>query len=149
MKEITLKPFYKLPVCELEPIIQESLAEGFTLVKRMKENWEYGSNRFDRLGEIYLGAYINDQLVGVGGINIDPYQLEINVGRLRHLYVLKEFRRLGVAKKIVEYIIEHSGPYFKVIRLRSNDNDQTGNLFYQSMNFKEVNTDKVSHILNL
>ena len=52
------------------------------------EEWRTGTNRFDRPDEALFGAWAKGQLVGVCGLNIDPYRGDDRVGRVRHLYVL-------------------------------------------------------------
>ena len=38
-------------------------------------------------------------MVGIGGLNIDPYLALPDVGRVRHLYVLRKCRGRGAGKK--------------------------------------------------
>lgn len=41
------------------------------------------------------------KIVGVGGVNIDPYTSDINIGRIRHVYVLPAYRQKGVGKELL------------------------------------------------
>lgn len=82
-----------------EALLRESCAEGFDHVRRLIAHWEDGSNRFERLGEKLFGAFHEDALIGVGGLNIDPYAGDPAIGRVRHLYVLPNHRRHGVAAR--------------------------------------------------
>ncbi|NMR95858.1 GNAT family N-acetyltransferase, partial [Vibrio parahaemolyticus] len=51
----------------------ESLEQHFNMLRRLAENWQSGKNRFNAPGETLLGAFVNHQLVGVCGINSDPF----------------------------------------------------------------------------
>lgn len=51
----------------------ESLEQHFNMLRRLAENWQSGKNRFTAPGETLLGAFVNHQLVGVCGINSDPF----------------------------------------------------------------------------
>jgi GNAT superfamily N-acetyltransferase len=73
---------------------------GSRIVRRLVEEWASGANRFDRPGEVLLGAWLDGQLVGVCGLNVDPYAAQERVGRVRHLYVLSALRRLGVGRRL-------------------------------------------------
>lgn len=65
----------------------ESLEQHFNMLRRLAENWQSGKNRFNAPGETLLGAFVNHQLVGVCGINSDPFSPQPRAGRIRHLYI--------------------------------------------------------------
>jgi len=83
---------------DIAALLGASLAEGHNLVKRLVDEWNDGTNRFDRPGEIALQARLGTKLVGVGGLNRDPYMDDPGVGRIRHLYVSPHARRQGVGR---------------------------------------------------
>jgi hypothetical protein len=56
-------------------------------VRRLADDWVSVANRFDRPGEALFVARLPGQVVGVRGLNVDPYTAEPGVGRVRHLYV--------------------------------------------------------------
>lgn len=85
----------------LHDLLAESEEAGSRIVRRLIEEWASGVNRFDGPGEALLGASVGGRLVGVCGLNLDPYAVEAGVGRVRHLYVLSAFRRLGVGRHLV------------------------------------------------
>lgn len=60
-------------------------------------------------------------LVGVCGVNVDPYALDDNVGRVRHLYVARAHRRQHVGRQLVEAVIGASRGRFGALRLRTQD----------------------------
>src|SRR5438105_1253608 len=96
---------------------REAVTEGFGMITRLRKEWESGANRFDREGEALLGTFCADRLVGIGGLNHDPYTNDLRVGRLRHLYVMKDARRTGVGKGLVERILGHAPSNFDSVRL--------------------------------
>ena len=77
-----------------------------SLVRRLVDEWRDGSNRFDRPGEAVFGAWVEGRLVGVCGLNIDPYVRDERMGRVRHLYVLTACRRHGVGRLLMARVIE-------------------------------------------
>ncbi|WP_193726822.1 GNAT family N-acetyltransferase [Paenibacillus guangzhouensis] len=82
----------------LNLLLEESISEGYKFVQKLIDDYTVGSNKFNRSGETLFVAIIDEEVVGIGGLNIDPY-LDLNdVGRLRHLYVLPRYRSSGVGK---------------------------------------------------
>lgn len=75
----------------------ESLEQHFNMLRRLAENWQSGKNRFNAPGETLLGAFVNHQLVGVCGINSDPFSPQPRAGRIRHLYISERYRRRASA----------------------------------------------------
>ena len=95
---------------------EESEREGFRFLTKLSANWQAGKNRFDQKGECLFGAFSDlssdltsglsfdsekDSLLGIGGLNQDPYLKDPAVGRVRHVYVTSRARRLGLGRKIV------------------------------------------------
>src|SRR5215475_13736753 len=85
----------------IEALVSESEATGLSLVRRLVDEWRDCSNRFDRPGEALFGAWFDERLAGVCGLNVDPYLGDERIGRVRHLYVLVEARRHGVARALM------------------------------------------------
>jgi GNAT superfamily N-acetyltransferase len=67
-------------------------------------------------------------------LNLDPYAAEATVGRVRHLYVLRAYRRLGFGRRIVEEIIEAARGRFERLRL-STANPEAARL-YERLGFQ-------------
>jgi GNAT superfamily N-acetyltransferase len=137
-----------LPVGLLDPLIRESVGEGWAHLVRLRDDWVSGTNRFDRRGEgLYLGT-IDGRAVVVCGMNVDPYGGDPEVGRVRRMYVLKGYRRLGVGRMIVRRMLEDARSSFREIRLRTND--ATADAFYRSLGFARVSgREGVTHALEL
>lgn len=82
------------------------------MLRRTAENWQSGKNRFNAPGETLLGAFVNHQLVGVCGINSDPFSPQPRAGRIRHLYISERYRRRGIGQQLLVSVITHSSARF-------------------------------------
>src|SRR5262249_24547026 len=99
-----------------------------------------GRNRFDRPGEACFvaramrrvaraerqtppRAKIDDagQVIGVCGLNTDPYSAVPRVGRVRHLYVLVAYRNAGVGQRLGGAVIAAARGPFDTLRLRTSN----------------------------
>lgn len=114
-----------------QPLLAECEREGGSFLLRLRDEWRSGATRFDRSGEILLGALLDGRLIGVGGLSRDPWQPDI--GRLRHLYVLRDRRGRGVGRLLVSRIVEEARRSFPVIRLRTRAGDAAR--FYERFGF--------------
>ena len=130
---------------DTDPLVAEADAEGHLFMRRMRDAWETHENRFDRPGELLLAARIGEQLVGIGGLNRDPYAQAENVGRVRHLYVARSARRLGVGTLLVRHILAHAAPHFSVVRLRTLSPDAAA--FYARLGFQPTDQPYATHII--
>src|SRR5438552_316164 len=118
------------------------------IVHRLVEDWGNGANRFDRPGEALFGAWIERQLVGVCGLNIDPYADDDRVGRVRHLYVSSACRRLGIGRQLVERVLRVARGRFEVLHLRTNN--PVAARLYESTGFDAcAESETCTHIVNL
>jgi GNAT superfamily N-acetyltransferase len=131
--DLHIERLHDLPVDGLDGLLAESEQAGIRFVRRLVEEWGSGANRFDRPGEALFGARVGGQWVGVCGLNIDPYAAEERVGRVRHLYVLLSFRRLGVGRRLVAEVVEAARGRFDALRLRTNNPPAAR--FYERLGF--------------
>jgi len=118
----------------LAPLIAESEQHGLRFVRRLADEWTAGTNRFDRPGEALFLARSGERVVGVCGLNIDPYAAQPKVGRVRHLYVLSAYRRLGIGQQLVTQIVETARGRFERLRL-STSNPEAARL-YERLGFR-------------
>jgi len=125
----------------------EASAEGFRFVDRLIEEWRSAANRFDRPGELFLGGFLERQLLGFCGLNYDPYTDQGGVARLRHLYVRRDVRRTGVASALVRLILSEAKGSFHLVRLRTDTSDAAE--FYARLGFVSVIDATPSHELFL
>jgi GNAT superfamily N-acetyltransferase len=131
------------PWPELAPLVAESEREGFRFLARLVREFDDGTNRFDAPGEALLGCYRGAELVGVGGLNRDPYSPEPQVGRLRHLYVSPPFRRRRVGRTLVDSLVAAARPHFGVLLLRTDT--PAAARFYETLGFAPVALPYATH----
>lgn len=132
---LVVAPFESLPK-DIQVLLRVSREEGHNLVERLVDDWEDGSNRFDRPGEVALEARLDSRLVGVGGLNRDPYLNDPGVGRIRHVYVSPDARSLGAGRLLVLSLVEHARAHFSRVRLRTGRSEASG--FYLRLGFVEA-----------
>jgi GNAT superfamily N-acetyltransferase len=129
------------------PLIADAEAEGRHFVRRLAEEWRDGTLRFDRPGELLLGARAGSRLLGVGGLSLDPYQPEEGLGRVRHLYVAAEARRQGIGRALMLAILGHARGRFRRLRLLTTTPDAAR--FYERLGFQASPGARQSHVLEL
>ena len=139
-------------VRDLEPgalnaLVAESERGRMTFVRRLADEWAAGVNRFERPGEALFVARDAGQVVGVGGLNIDPYAGDATVGRVRHLYVLTAYRRLGIGARLVAEIIETARCSFGILRLSTSNRDAAR--LYERLGFRPTDATKCTHVMTI
>ena len=63
--DIRIERLHELPATRLAPLIAESEQAGLRFVSRLAEEWENGSNRFDKPGEALFGALTDSRCTHV------------------------------------------------------------------------------------
>jgi GNAT superfamily N-acetyltransferase len=134
MEPIVIARIVELESESINHLAEESLSQGFRFVKRLIQDYRKGLNCFDRSGEILLTASVQDAVVGIGGLNRDPYFNDSKVGRLRHLYVELAWRRHGVGRLLVTQLIREANQHYQLLTLRTDT--PTADEFYQKLGFK-------------
>ena len=138
----------QLPVKDLGPLLEESRRQGHEFLDRLVSEYIGGTNQFKKPGEGLFGAYVDQQLVAIGGLNQDPYSSEPDIGRVRHLYVLSAWRKQGVGKRLVQAIIAAAKGRFRLLTLRTFSADADG--FYRALGFQtSPKIDRATHYLVL
>jgi GNAT superfamily N-acetyltransferase len=136
------------PVEGLTALIAESERHGLRFVRRLAEDWTGGADRFDRPGEALFVARIAGEIVGVCGLNVDPYAGAPAVGRVRHLYVLSARRRLGVGRELVTAVVRAARGRFEILRLRTQSPDAAR--LYERLGFRRTaGVPACTHVLDL
>ncbi|MCX6758656.1 MAG: GNAT family N-acetyltransferase [Candidatus Nealsonbacteria bacterium] len=85
-----------------------------------------------------------------GGLNVDPYATDPGIGRVRHLYISKDFRNQGIASNLLERIVERSKEFFTVLRVSTHGKggeNPEADKFYEFMGFAKADGEKQIHIL--
>jgi N-acetylglutamate synthase-like GNAT family acetyltransferase len=96
MKEFNIVKVESLINYNLERLLIESEQEGYRFVRKLVDQYESGENRFQKAGEVLYVAVLDEEVVGVCGLNLDLYVQDDTLGRVRHLYVLTQCRNQGV-----------------------------------------------------
>jgi GNAT superfamily N-acetyltransferase len=148
MPEFTILRLQTLSADDMRPMLEESAVQGFGFVKTLVDEFESGKNRFDTQGAALFGIYETDRLIGVGGVQRDPYLNRADVGRIRHVYVLGEYRRHGVGKRLLDALIQHAGEHYTLLTLRTPTTAAAA--FYEAIGFsRETVIPEASHSLKL
>ena len=135
------------PADTLEDLLAESEREGSRIVRRLVHDWAAGTNRFDRPGEALFTARLGDRVIGVCGLNVDPYAAA-KIGRVRRLYVHSAYRRLGAGRQLVLAVLDAARGRFDLLRLRTT-NPAAAQL-YESLGFRpSTDTADCTHALPL
>lgn len=118
--------------------------EGFRFLDRLLKDYRSGANTFAKPGEVLCAIREGGRLVGIGGLNIDPFDGSGRTGRLRRLYVDPAFRGRGVGRALVCALEAVAVQHFCTLRLFTDDSDASR--FYQSLGYTAVSSDaKASH----
>lgn len=134
-------------------------SEGFPFLERMQEEWLTGGNRFDRPNEALFCTTLpipgelpaevgSGQLVGICGLNVDPYLSVDSVGRVRRLYVTPHYRRAGIGAALTRRVIEAANGRFVTLRLFTAT--PAAARFYERLGFQRITGEEhVSHAMTL
>ncbi|MDX7986490.1 GNAT family N-acetyltransferase [Xenorhabdus sp. 12] len=128
-------------------LVDESIHFKFNMLSRLHDNWHNGSNHFDAPGEKLLGAFYDGTLIGICGLNNDPYELQARTGRIRHLYVGSNYRKMNIGTNLLNAIIEGTGQHFDFLNTNA---PRSAFSFYERIGFIRLNgINKVTHRLFL
>jgi ribosomal protein S18 acetylase RimI-like enzyme len=100
-------------------LVADSECEGWRFVRRLADEWTSGRNRFDRPGEALFVARVSGSIVGVCGLNADPFAADRTTGRVRRLYVLREYRGRGFGEQLVRAVVAAASGRFRRLRVRT------------------------------
>ncbi|HHT7180444.1 TPA: GNAT family N-acetyltransferase [Bacillus cereus] len=118
---------------EFKYLVQESKEEGFKFLKKLINEYENELNTFNKSGECLYGIFQGEKLIGIGGLNADPYTENNKIGRLRRFYIAKDYRRIGLGKLLLNKLLSHAEKYFKVVVLHTDT--KQGDVFYTANGF--------------
>ncbi|WP_407946335.1 GNAT family N-acetyltransferase [Paenibacillus alkaliterrae] len=93
--------------------------EGSRHLKRLVNDYESGTSKFDKRGEALFIAYHNNAIVGVCGLNQEPQENKEKVGRARRLYVSSKLRRFGVGQSLMDAVISEARKNFNILSQKS------------------------------
>lgn len=134
LKDIHIQQIENLMKYEFKYLVQESKEEGFNFLKKLINEYENQLNTFNKSGECLYGIFQGGKLIGIGGLNEDPYTGNNKIGRLRRFYISKDYRRIGLGKSLLNQLISHAEKdNFKVVVLHTDT--KQGDAFYRANGF--------------
>ncbi|MDR2994931.1 MAG: GNAT family N-acetyltransferase [Bacillus cereus] len=133
MKDIHTQQIENLMEYEFSHLVQDSKEEGFNFIIKLINEYKNKINVFNKTGECLYGIFQEDTLIGVGGLNEDPYTEDNKIGRLRRFYISRDYRRIGLGNVLLNQLLCHAEKYFEVIVLHTDT--KQGNAFYTANGF--------------
>ncbi len=134
-----------LPLPAMAALQGEAQIEGYDFIETTVTEWASGVNRFDAPGEIFCGYFVDGQLVGVGGVTLDPFAGRADVGRIRRIYVRPAWRNRGIGRALVLALLDHARKGFASVRLRAENADAAR--LYESIGFAPIHDANASHVM--
>lgn len=148
MNECLIAKVKHLETHKLMQLVGESKGERFFHLERLVTDYTAGTNKFDKNGEALFLAIKNSKIVGVCGLNQDPFTDSEKVGRVRRLYVSPSVRRFGIGRLLMDSVIAEARNHYLSLVLKT---DYSGaDLFYRSIGFSnKVDSQNETHFLEL
>lgn len=145
MQVISINPLTQAIV---QPMIDASLPEGFGFVQRLWDDYLLGVQTFSEPGAVLLGIFDGGTCLAIGGVHPDPYLNDPQIGRIRHVYVLPDYRRHGLGRQLMNALIDHARGHFSILTLRTLTTEAAA--FYVSLGFSDVpRYDQATHWLDI
>jgi GNAT superfamily N-acetyltransferase len=121
---------------------EEACAQGYRHVERLADEWMAGAMRFDREGEALIAAHLDEDLAGIGGLSIDPY--EPGALRMRRFYVRAPFRRAGIGRAIAENLLAQARALHRPVTVNAGAGSD---LFWRSLGFVPEARNGHTHVI--
>lgn len=131
---------------QIRVLEKEAVEEDFRFLTRLIAEWNSGANRFNAPGECLMAAYRNKQLIGIGGLSVDPYA-DKNMARLRRVYVSASSRRHHVGQTLVKALVAHAALRFQNLCLFTDT--AVGDAFYLKCGFTRIEDVHATHAMCL
>ncbi len=142
LKDIYIQQIEDLMIYEYDYLVQESKDEGFNFLLKLINEYENEINTFNKTVECLYGIFQGEKLIGIGGLNVDPYTENNKIGRLRRFYISKDYRRTGLGNLLLNRLLSHAEKYFQIVVLHTDT--KQGNAFYLANGFVRGNMYKGS-----
>jgi GNAT superfamily N-acetyltransferase len=140
---LIIRPLASTDLTTLESLAAAAEREGFRFLTRFVGELRETAASLDTAREFFLGAVLDDRLVGVGGVTPDPYIDDLATGRIRHLYVAATYRRKGVGAVLMRALEVRACQQYDRLRLRTDTRDAAA--FYEHLGYVAVNDDTATH----
>ena len=120
----------------IEHLVELSKNEGFNFLIRLVNEWGNGKNRFEGEHEELYKVILDGEIIGIGGINKNPYIEDEKEGRLRRFYIHPNYRKRRIGTRLIKKIIEDYKLKYEKLTLRTDN--EIASRFYESLGFKKV-----------
>lgn len=131
---------------DVSKLIQESEKEGYRFVSRLATEYEDGTNRFSEPGEALFGAWNDDELVAIGGLNRNVNGTD--AARLQRAYTLPNYRRKGIGSELFNAIFVHAREQFNEITTKTES--AKADAFYRANGFQfDERSPDITHVYSL
>lgn len=127
---------------QVQTLVGEAVREGLPFLEPYDVPWDVKAA--NEQSPSFAKAKVEDQLVGWAILRPDVWLDDATIGRISHVYVHPNFRRQGIARKLMQALVPHYAEY-KRIRLHA-DNLEAATL-YESLGFKLVDEAHTTHDL--
>lgn len=133
MRKIKIQQVFNLSSFNISSLAKDSIADGHKHIQRLTDDYKTGENTFMKPGESLFVALFENRVVGICGLN--QYDCnDLTYGRIRRLYVKKNYRKLGIGRMLVEAVIKQANGKFEKLILRTDN--PIACRFYESLGFK-------------
>ncbi|MBB2749675.1 UNVERIFIED_ORG: GNAT superfamily N-acetyltransferase [Rhizobium aethiopicum] len=130
---------------EIADLESEARREGHLHITRLVDEWWAGDIRFERDGEILLGAYVGQALAGVGGMTLEPALS--GALRMRRFYVSSEMRRRGIGRLLALALLNHARAFSGVVTVHPGNPGAVK--FWGALGFRRYGPDGDIHRLEI
>jgi GNAT superfamily N-acetyltransferase len=124
-----------------ERLRAEADAEGHRHMRRLADELASDATRFEAL----FAAFDDGELLGVGGMTVEPAETPEPAFRMRRLYVSPRARRMGVARTLANALLQEGLARVDLVTAHAGG-DEAGR-FWSAMGFAAVEGRAWSHQL--
>jgi len=118
-------------------------AEGHRHMARLETDFTAGAQRFEADGEVLLAAYLEGELVAIGGVTQEPTLQPGEALRMRRLYVLPRARRRGVATTLANALLNEALTRTRLVTVHAGASD--AGRFWEALGYAPVTDRPWSH----
>ncbi len=145
----TVERVEDLQAITISHLVKESETEGYRFLSRLVNDFQDGTNRFNKPGEALFSVHNEaGDVVAIGGVNQSPFSVDKQVARLQRFYVLDDARRQGVGSLLLKQIIDHSRATFNEVTIRTESSK--ADAFYRANGFElDDSASETTHVMQL
>jgi len=119
----------------------EAEAEGHRHMNRLADELASGDTRFEAL----FAAFDDGELLGVGGMTVEPSETSEPAFRMRRLYVSPHARRTGVARTLASALMQEAFDQVDLVTVHAGSPEAAR--FWESQGFAPADARTWSHEL--